>query len=569
MIKPQLIRSVSIDFFNARNVFNITKIDDVIQIVNDLYEDTVQKIEEHNITQIRDKKWKFPEALEPIQVAQLMNKVFTLRNVITCEDDDEDLGTLAIYIDDKVINLFGQKYEQYRGIYYSNEVFLKKIIRRITSVEKSSYADGVLTFLADEVESVHCTTDPDLIPVGNGIFDYRTKVLNQFSDRYVFLHKSPIPYVKTAKNVVIHNSDDNTDWDYESWVDTLSDDKEVIELLKMFPSFLLRPNLAGKESRALMLYGKAGNNGKSTLISLWRSILGHWWSAVSLSKIMDISNKFSLASLVGCQAILSDESETDFRVNGRATSSTESLKLIISNQQLTVEKKFHDPVPYTFRGFCCFALNDLPRISKSSANGSFFRRQLYIPFTKCFTGVERSYIRDDYLKRDEVLQYIVKVALESNVYELPTPECSKILLDEVRLKNDVVYQFYTELIETYEGSWTLLPFSFLYDLYKNWYVKNNPSGKLIGRNTFNDDLFWVVQKSDKWYCDDKERLIRVTKDNMNGPEPLISEYHLDDWKSKTYKGNDINKICVPVLATKYRGIQRVVTTPDADDGLDS
>ena len=568
MTRNELIRSVTTVFFNARFVFNITNLDDVIQIINELYEETAQKIEEHNITQTRDKKWKFPEALEPIQVAQLMNKVFTIRNIITCDDEVEDSGMLGIYIDDKVINLFGQKYEEYRGIYYNNERFFKKIIRRISSVEKPSYADGVITFLEDEVETVHCTKDPNMIPVLNGVWDFKAKVLNEFSEKYVFLHKSPIPYVKTATNVVIHNPDDNTDWDYESWVESLSDDKEVVQLLKMFPSFLLRPNLAGKESRALMLYGNQGANGKSCLISMWRSILGNCWASLSLSKIMDLNDRFRLSPLVGCQAILSDESETDFRINARATSSTETLKLIISNQECIVESKFANPKPYTFRGFCCFALNDLPRISKSSANGSFFRRQLYIPFTKSFVGRERPYITD-YLKSDAVLQYVMKVALESNDYELPTPECSKVLLEEVRLRNDVVYQFFTEIIEPYEGSWKLLPFSFLYDLFKSWYSKNNPSGMVVGRNTFIEDIVRVVKSSQQWFCEDKDKLIRVTKDNMNGPEPLIAEYHLDDWKSKTYKGGDVNKICVPLLATKYRGIQRFVTTLDTDDGSDS
>ena len=40
-----------------------------------------------------------------------------------------------------------------------------------------------------------------------------------------------VDYNPTATNVIIHNNDDGTDWDIESWMSDLSDDPEVVELL--------------------------------------------------------------------------------------------------------------------------------------------------------------------------------------------------------------------------------------------------------------------------------------------------------------------------------------------------
>ena len=65
-------------------------------------------------------------------------------------------------------------------------------------------------------------------------------------------------------------------------------------------------------------------------------------------------------------------------------------------------------------------LNEMPRIKDKS--DSFYRRQLFIPFTKCFTGEERKYIKQDYLKRTEVLEYVLYRVLNMNYYELDTPQ---------------------------------------------------------------------------------------------------------------------------------------------------
>ena len=44
-----------------------------------------------------------------------------------------------------------------------------------------------------------------------------------------------------------------------------------------------------------------------------------------------------------------------------------------------------------------------------------------------------------------------------------------------------------------------LPFEFLYDLYKAWSSRYNPSGTLQGRNTFQKEIRNVAKCSTMWY----------------------------------------------------------------------
>lgn len=179
-----------------------------------------------------------------------------------------------------------------------------------------------------------------------------------------------------------------------------------------------------------------------------------------------------------------------------------------------------------------------------------------IPMTKCFTGKERTYIKDDYLHRREVLEYVAYRVLNMDYYKLIEPASCKQALIEYKEFNDPVRQFFDELKD--EFVWDLLPFTFLYDLFKSWFKINSPSGTVIGKINFINDLMQVLTGQTEWMCPDRNKKIRVTKSNMNGPEPLIISYGLTAWMNPTVKGSDPDKLATPPLSSNYRGIQRVV-----------
>lgn len=185
---------------------------------------------------------------------------------------------------------------------------------------------------------------------------------------------------------------------------------------------------------------------------------------------------------------------------------------------------------------------------------SFYRRQLFIPFTKCFTGAERKYIKDDYLKRKEVVEYVMYKVLNMNYYEFDVPEVCKTALEEYKEFNDPVRQFMAEIMP--ELQWDLVPFTFLYDLYKEWYKKYVGKQEVKSLQVFIKDVLNRLKDYPDWDCPDSKRAVRP-KNMMDKPEWLIDEYKLEDWYSTTYKGNDLKKKCCPTLKSSYRGILRV------------
>ena len=98
---------------------------------------------------------------------------------------------------------------------------------------------------------------------------------------------------------------------------------------------------------------------------------------------------------------------------------------------------------------------------------------------------------------------------------------------------DLFDQFIDDVV--CEATWDLLPFNFLYDVYKVWFKENSPSGSVQGKNTFINDIVHSIQGNSEWYCLGATHQIR-TAHYMDAEEPLAKKY-----KQKYIINNEIDK----------------------------
>jgi putative DNA primase/helicase len=264
--------------------------------------------------------------------------------------------------------------------------------------------------------------------------------------------------------------------------------------------------------------------------------------------------------LLHCNAIIVDENDV-----GRYIDALANLKAVVTNDIVQINRKFKDAISFRFWGFMVQCVNDLPRIRDKS--DSFYRRQILVPMDKCFTGAERRYIKDDYLSRPEVLEYVLKKVLNTNFYELSIPSRCCDLLGSYKELNDPIRAYMQEFKDRFV--WDLVPTDFLYDLYKSWYIACNPSGKPDGKHTFKKQLDVLLKEPDfRDYWEVVPNPISIAG-KMDKPEPLIAIYNLSNWKNKSYTGTDIKKISTPaILNTRYRGIRRCPNCPPPVDMID-
>lgn len=527
-----VLRTTTLDYLGTIDPANLPE-PSVIE--SELLEELKTAFDLHNAVADKGCKWKIPQSLTFPQIALIVSTLYPVCRIATGGDNtDTEYDLLAIYQTD------GKD----KGIYVTSDEVFRSLARSYNYQLTKREFDEFMIALRDMVPRKYRCMKSNLIAVNNGIFDYDTKQLLPFTPDLVFMAKSRIDYKDNPVNPVIHNPNDNTDWDVESWMNELSDDKDVVNLLWQILGAIIRPNVPWGKSA--WFYSESGNNGKGSLSELMRALCGNdTYASIPLS---DMSKDFMLEPLTRATAIIVDENDVGTYIDKAA-----NLKAIVTGDTIAINRKFKQAISYQFKGFMVQCLNEMPRVRDKS--DSFYRRQLFIPFTKCFTGAERKYIKHDYLHRPEVLQYVLHRVLHMDYYELDTPDVCVQALNEYKEFNDPVRQFMNEFMN--QLVWDLVPFSFLYDLYRAWYAKNGGGkGEVKGSQTFKKEFLTLLKEYPEWICQDPNKVHKPGK-KMDNAEPLIMEYDLKDWMNPMMaSSNDMNKRCHPLLKTGYNGIVR-------------
>lgn len=518
------------------------------KVASRITEDVCTAIEAANNSRKKCGRLKSVDGLDHIQIATCLILLNQVRRVQLNIDDDEKNYVLGIY------EAEGPK----RGLYNIDADAINFLCRRYNGSLRKSDISEIKAVLMDTAPIASRLLDPNLIPVNNGIFDYKKKRLIPFSPEYVFTSKCGTDYNPIAANPVIINPD-GTKWDVVSWmeslVDHLPDKAEMTELLWKITGAMVRYLVPW--DKAVFLISPKGNNGKGTLCELLRSLLGK--GNYANIPITNFGKDFMLEPLTHVNAILTDENDV-----GTYVDSVGNLKAIITGDQIQLNRKYKPPITFRFRGFMLQCLNDYPNYRDKS--DSLNRRQLCVPMTKSFTGEERRYIKADYVHRKEVLQYVLFKVLNMDYDQLPEPESCKCELDKSKEMNDPVLQFMAEVMDVLV--WDLVPYTFLYDLYKSWYGRNVPGKSPLSRNRFIDELKRNLPSFPAWtlHQDENRRDLEVrSKGNMVFTEPLIVEYGLDAWTNGNYTGRNVDAKCAFYKKEKYRGIIRVPENEDLEE----
>ena len=482
---------------------------------------------------------KKKNTLQRLSFAQIGECLIRIHNVVNLSLDDTDDASerstvLAVYMD------FGKE----EGLYHIDisDTAIKKLINQYSFSTKRNDQNEVLNYLKVHAPVKKRNSNCDLIAVKNGVFDFKSKVLIPFSPDYVFTTKLKVNYNANAVNVIIHNPDDGTDWDFDTWIVEVADDQEIAEVLMQVISASVRPKVPF--NKAVFFYSRKGNNGKGTICQLIRNLWGDE-NCCSLS-VADFEKEFMLTPILNASVVLGDENPVGYTLDN-----ADKFKQCITHDPVEVNIKFQQPKKYRFWGLIIECINEILRFKDKT--GSMARRELIIPFSKSFTGAERKYIKTDYIARTEVLEYVLFKALNMNFYDFSEPQACKDALIDQREMNDPIRQFWVEVKDQFV--WDLLPREFLYDLFKGWVKKNIPNCHIKGKRNFMDELADIVMEDNDWQYTGSNQ-VRVTKAMEDTPEPLIAAYNLEDWKNPNYTGGDVSRICMPVFKDKYTGLTR-------------
>ena len=357
-----------------------------------------------------EKKGEPPSKLSPLHTATVINEYIEFGLF-----DDADGAKLAMYLPDE-------------GIYTQKALTIYKHISWLEPTLAQHAADAVIFHLKNRTDVKELTKDRYLIAVNNGVYNLKTKSLEPFSPKYVFTSKVDTNYID---NPTPPNIDG---WTVDDFISSIScNDEGIINLLWEVISDALNGNYSREQ--AIFLVGNT-SNGKGTFQELLINMIGI--KNVASLKISDFDgekNRFAMGMLEGRTVVIGDDNPERYYIDDASR-----FKSAVTGDLITIERKNKDPYGTHFNGAVIQSTNDMPRFK--NLNDSIFRRMVIVPFNAHFSGGNKNRdIKDDYIKRKDVLEYVMYKALQLDFERFSEPKASIAAKEQYHIDNDPIKEF--------------------------------------------------------------------------------------------------------------------------------
>lgn len=386
------------------------------------------------------------------------------------------------------------------------------------------------------------TDDPRYSAFKNGILDWKTHELLPFSSKFVFFVKSGINLKKNAPEPHLREHGETEDWTFDSWMDELTDgDTEMKNALYILLQAVIHPTR--RWDAIVFFLNHTGNNGKGTFGKVCRSIAPQAFSM----PFANLGDNFLPEEAMYSTVIISDENDAG---DTQAAKSEKVAKAIATGDIFSLNAKFKAAHDVRNRMLQIHMLNALLKLADTS--DSFRRRCIFFLFKKCFTGCEKKWIKDEYLARTDVLEWVVSHVVFDMEEATAIPRCKdhNTIMNDTINKNNTVAAFFDDF--NYDFTWQFMPIQMLYDAYALWYKDTNKSSNagcyIKNSKAFAEDVKALCQSREDLEYVVRKRMSSKEYNNMDVNNTTIYDM-LEAHRSKDFAGRDVYDNDAKSLAT--------------------
>lgn len=438
-----------------------------------------------------------------------------LKNYHFIKFSEDEGERVAVYVSDRR----SSKY----GLYVHNYDYLKRLINSMNKTYSRNDLTEVIEKIALEVRAIR---EPDnnryLIPVGNGVFNLKTKALEDYTPERIFSTKVATKYNDKFK--VSTNIPKLDGWDVDTWLKDVSSDEngkpdnQVLKALWQVIADAINGNYS--HNIAPLLYSPQGNSGKGTFQQLIVNLVGT--QNVAALKIADFSGRFAMSNLLNKSVCIGDDNSNIL------IKDNSNFNSVVTGDPVSVEFKGKDAFYSKMNCTVIQSMNEMPHFTNKDG---VYRRILIIPFRRHFGFTEdvdqkeNRDIKTTFLKDRNVLEYVLYKALNEyadfEVYD--EPAVSKLLKDDFKEQNDPVQDFYNNVFKQWD--FTKIPTQTLYIAYRNYCEDSGVYA--LGRNKFVEAFINVSTGYHKDRCRIVGSEIAELKNKKTGEYgELFNEYHI-------------------------------------------
>lgn len=291
-------------------------------------------------------------------------------------------------------------YNPKEGIYQPAWHIVTKLVRRLEPSFRSNDISEIISILSCICKNVSIYQGSRYIALGNCIYDTYYRYGMKYSPSIVFTHKVQVNYNPEANSPVL------ADWSIDSWLTELfNNDAELIHLAWQT---ILAVISGYADERIIWLIGKGGT-GKGSFQELLINLVGRSNTASMKLIELDGRNRFATSQLIGKHLVIGDDNPIDKVVTDPST-----MFSLVTHDIVTIEKKGKQAYSARLTPVIVQSSNRLIKIQGDKE--AIARRTFILPFVSEFNkaGYKRE-IKQVYLKHQDVLEYVLKNALEYDI----------------------------------------------------------------------------------------------------------------------------------------------------------
>lgn len=331
-----------------------------------------------------------------------------------------------------------------------------------------------------------------LLNCPNGVVDLTTGKLLPHKREFLMTKLCPVEYLPNAKCPQF--------LEFLRWAMGAVEDRELSEHTKALVAFLARAfgyALTGDVStRVVFVFYGEGKNGKSTLLNLFRDVLGSDYSSqllidtVMSMKKQDATARADLADLRGARFVVTTEVEEEHKLN------LGTIKSITAGKGSMVKscRKYENPIEFPAQHHMFMDCNHRPRVS--TPDKATWDRMRLVPFLIRISEEEEDAELPTRLRTElpGVLAWAVRGCLAMFKEGLGNPPEIASAAQDWRDHDDPLKDFLEDSCNVEEGLFVSVS-----DLMAGyvWWCKENSERWPLGRQKFNEHLALKGFKQDR------------------------------------------------------------------------
>lgn len=347
-------------------------------------------------------------------------------------------------------------YDTESGIYITSKRHMNMLIQAVEEVtinkQKEVY-NQLITELYKENQFKQPFSDKDYSLFKNGVYNHKTRKLESFTPRKVFLSRINTNHNPNAEEPVFD------DWSFSEWMDqiTKGDYKKSLQIWQLFGT-VIRPNYNNKTS--FFIYDEKNNTGKSTFLRLLLNLVGEEnTSALDLSQMEE---RFAPSTAENKALIIGDDNDRQYNI-----AKSNNFKRMVAGEYMNVEQKGKDGYQTKFNTTIVQSMNGLPDFK--TVDKGLLSRIVIIRFDYQFSIDEKNTnVKDKYIENEQLLEYIAYKAIDVDIDNIVRTRENEELLHQLETSSNPVKAFYNEVVTKIIRKSRQVPPLILFKIFNNW-----------------------------------------------------------------------------------------------------